>query len=295
MTSEIGLFERTVAIRWRGVDGHEPLRAQPLSLRAELGLLRSLVVYWRPGRQRGLRRLYGEFIRPGDLVFDVGAHLGDRSVAFAALGARVIALEPQPRVAGWLRRIVGRNPNVTVLDRAVGAAIGTSQLAISHAHPTVSTLSNEWRLRLPLANGTFRKVTWPESVEVDVTTLDALIEEFGEPNFCKIDVEGFEAEVLAGLTRPIPALSVEFVQGALGVAVACIHRLQELADYEFNVIPGESRNFALGEWTDGASFTQWVQDGADGMASGDLYARLARDAPPPTQPESLSDSKARTP
>ena len=61
-----------------------------------LGLARSLVIYWRPGRQRGLRELYRPFLCAGDLAFDVGAHLGDRTAAFQKLGARVVALEPQP-------------------------------------------------------------------------------------------------------------------------------------------------------------------------------------------------------
>ena len=93
-----------------------------------LGLLRSLLVYWRPGRQRGLRRLYSELVREGDLVFDVGAHLGDRSVAFAELGARVIAFEPQPRIARWLRRIVRNNARITIRSEAVGREPGTARL-----------------------------------------------------------------------------------------------------------------------------------------------------------------------
>jgi hypothetical protein len=112
-----------------------------------LGLLRSLVVYWRPGRQRGLRRLYGSLVHEGDLVFDVGAHLGDRSAAFAALGARVVALEPQPRIARWLQRIVGRNERIVVREAAVGARVGRERLAISRRTPTVSTLSESWRGR----------------------------------------------------------------------------------------------------------------------------------------------------
>ena len=165
--------------------------------------MRSLVVYWRPGRQPGLRRLYGSLVRDGDLVFDVGAHLGDRSAAFAALGARVIALEPQPRIARWLRRIVGRNERITVRTEAVGAAVGTARLAISRRTPTLSTLSASWRDSIQERNPAFRDVRWEDSVEVPVVTLDTLIETYGKPSFCKIDVEGYEAEVLAGLSHPV--------------------------------------------------------------------------------------------
>ena len=241
-----------------------------------IGLVRSLVVYRRPGRQRGLRRLYAQFVREGDLVFDIGAHLGDRSVAFAALGARVIAFEPQPRIARWLRRLVGGNQRIVVREEAVGARPGMEHLAISRRTPTVSTLSGSWRTQLPRTNPGFSSVQWEESIEVPVVTLDGLIESYGEPGFCKIDVEGYEAEVLAGLSQPLAGLSIEFVAGQLDVASACIGRLRELGVYRFNVVPGESRSFAFETWMNAEAIAAWIETGADGLASGDVYAVLDR-------------------
>ena len=240
-----------------------------------LGLLRSLVVYWRPGRQHALKRLYRPLVKPGDLVFDIGAHLGDRTAAFAALGARVVALEPQPAVRRWLERIVGLREGVTVSGEAVGRAVGTARLAVSRRTPTLSTLADDWRAKLPEANPTFRNVRWDETVEVPVTTLDVLIERYGVPRFCKIDVEGYEAEVLAGLSEPVPGLSVEFVSGGLEVAVACVRRLEALGSYEFNAIRGERRSFVFDGWQTGESMARWLGDGAGGASSGDVYARLA--------------------
>ena len=240
-----------------------------------LGLFRSLVVYWRPGRQRALKRLYRPLVGTGDLVFDVGAHLGDRTAAFAALGARVVALEPQPAVRRWLERIVGLSERVTVSGEAVGRTVGTARLAVSKRTPTLSTLADDWRAKMPEANPTFRNVRWEETVEVPVTTLDALIERYGVPRFCKIDVEGYEAEVLAGLSEPVPGLSVEFVSGGLEVAVACVRRLEALGSYEFNAIRGERRTFLFDGWQTGESMARWLRDGAGGASSGDVYARLA--------------------
>jgi len=240
-----------------------------------LGLLRSLVVYWRPGRQRALKRLYRPLVKPGDLVFDIGAHLGDRTAAFAALGARVVALEPQPVVRRWLERIVGLREGVTVRGEAVGRAVGTARLAVSKRTPTLSTLADDWRAKLPETNPTFRNVRWEETVEVSVTTLDALIERYGVPRFCKIDVEGYEAEVLAGLSEPVPGLSVEFVSGGLEVAVACVRLIEALGSYEFNAIRGERRSFMFDGWQTGESMVLWLSDGAGGASSGDVYARLA--------------------
>ncbi len=238
------------------------------------GLLRSLIIYRRPGRQNGLRRLYRPLVGPGDLVFDVGAHLGDRSVAFAALGARVVALEPQAQVGAWLRRLVGGNDRIIVRAEAVGRAEGTAHLAISTRTPAVSTLAETWRKKLPDANAGFRKVRWDSAAEVPVITLDALIEIYGLPRFCKIDVEGHEAEVLAGLSHPIPGVSVEFVSGGLEVAAACIRRLNEIGTYEFNAIAGEGREFLFEGWVRTEAIAGWLEEGAGGRSSGDIYARL---------------------
>jgi FkbM family methyltransferase len=217
--------------------------------------------------------MYRPFVGEGDLVFDVGAHLGDRTAAFHALGARVIAMEPQPSLARWLERLVGGLDRVTILRAAAGATPGSATLAVASGHPTVSTLAHGWRRRMTDGNAGFRRVRWDEEVEVAVTTLDRLIAEYGSPSFLKIDVEGFEADVLEGLSLPVPALSLEFVSGGLDVAVRCVERLAALAEYEFNIVRGERRDFQWAEWKDGAGARAWLTAGADGIPSGDLYAR----------------------
>ncbi|HCR04605.1 MAG TPA: FkbM family methyltransferase [Gemmatimonadetes bacterium] len=190
------------------------------------------------------------------------------------MGAQVVALEPQPAVRRWLERIVGLREGVTVSGEAVGRETGTAQLAVSKCTPTLSTLAYEWRVKLPDANPTFRNVRWEETVEVPVTTLDVLIERYGVPRFCKIDVEGHEAEVLAGLSKPVPGISVEFVYGVLEVAVACVRRLEALGSYEFNAVRGEARVFVFDGWQTGERMIRWLADGAGGSSSGDVYARL---------------------
>lgn len=218
--------------------------------------------------------MYAPFVREGDLVFDIGAHLGDRSVAFASLGARVVAVEPQPLVAVWLRRIVGRHARIIVRTEAVGSEAGTARLAISRRNPTVSTLSESWPESIGDRHPGFQAVRWEDSIEVPVVTLDALIDAHGIPGFCKIDVEGFEAEVLAGLSHPVRGLSVEFVAGETEVTAACIERLRALGPYSFNVALGEGRDFVFDAWRDAPAMLAWLDAGADGASSGDIYARL---------------------
>ncbi|WP_081139070.1 FkbM family methyltransferase [Halomonas sp. BC2] len=240
-------------------------------LRRAGGMARSLFIYWRPGRQRSLQRLYRPFIAPGDIAFDVGAHLGDRSAAFQALGARVIALEPQPALAKWFQRLLKR-PDITLLPLAVGPRLGVAEIAISEGNPTLSTLANDWRHQVGERNPGFHHVRWEQTLQVDMTTLDALIERYGTPRFIKIDVEGFEAEVLQGLHHPVAALSVEFVAGMLEVSHACLEEIQRLGEYRFNAIAGERRRFLFEQWLTPEAMQQWLAQGAGQLASGDIYA-----------------------
>ncbi|MEX0584429.1 MAG: FkbM family methyltransferase [Natronospirillum sp.] len=207
-------------------------------------------------------------------MFDVGAHLGDRTRAFADLGATVVALEPQAHLRRWLTWLERNQSAVIVRPEAAGAEPGTALLAISQTTPTVSTLATAWRQGIGAANHTFRNVQWEEQVEVAVITLDALIDEHGRPDFCKIDVEGFELAVLQGLTQPLPALSIEFVQGSMDIARQCVARLNALGAYEFNVVIGEARSFVFSQWQDPATLLQWLEEGAERASSGDIYARL---------------------
>ena len=162
-------------------------------------------------------------MRPGDLVFDIGAHVGDRVAAFRRLGARIVAVEPQPALAKILRLFYGRDPKITIEQAAVGRQSGTIELNLNIDNPTVSTASTDFVAAAAQAPE-WHGQAWPKRVRVPLTTIDALIARHGVPAFIKIDVEGFEAEVLAGLTQPAPALSFEFTLIQRDIALACIER-----------------------------------------------------------------------
>ena len=229
--------------------------------------------YGRPGRGRRLRRHYGTFLRPGDLAFDIGAHLGDRTRCWSQLGATVVALEPQPQFARALRWQFQGSPRVIVEPMAVGARPGTATLHASRRTPTVTTLSTDWIASVRKAES-FARVRWDQQVQVPVTTLDVLIERFGVPRFCKIDVEGYEAEVLRGLSRPLPAVSMEYVPVAIEVALEAVGLLQRLGHYRFNVSLGEALRFEWPDWRGPDEIRAWLQDRNPDETSGDVYARL---------------------
>ena len=184
-------------------------------------------------------------------------------------------MEPQPDFVRLLRWIFAGNRRVTVRGEAVAASVGTLTLLVSPRTPTVTTGSPAFvnsASRVP----SFAWVRWNTKVEVPTTTLDALIAQHGLPDFVKIDVEGMEHEVLAGLSRPIAAVSFEFVPSALDSALASLARLEALSTYRYNVSLGESLKLVFTEPIDAASLRAWLTDRAPESDSGDIYATLAR-------------------
>src|SRR5829696_4299514 len=164
--------------------------------RRSAAVSRSLRVYHGDAdRNARMDSLYARFLKPGDLAFDIGAHVGDRISSFRRLGARVVALEPQPGPARAIRLIHGRDPEVILLQAAAGATEGTLTLHVNSANPTVSTASPDF-IRAAEAAGGWEGQVWDEAIAVPCLTLDRLIDDYGRPTFLKIDVEGFEDRVL---------------------------------------------------------------------------------------------------
>jgi hypothetical protein len=108
----------------------------------------------------------------------------------------------------------------------------------------------------------------------EVVTLDTLIAEHGLPRFCKIDVEGYEEQVLAGLNTAIPMLSLEFQPERLEAAQGCVERLQTLGRYEFNLGLDEHEALALPRWVDPAGLRTELERLRGTLTFGDIYARL---------------------
>jgi FkbM family methyltransferase len=157
--------------------------------------------------------------KPGALYFDIGAHIGDKTKEFLVAGAsKVIAVEPTPD----LFQIV--DPRVILVQKAVSNKQGRAKFRLS-SHTTISSLEEKWHTQ-----GRFAPLfSDSKIIIVETVTLNSLVDEYGLPDFCKIDVEGHEYAVLEGLSYPIPCLSFEFTAEFFEDAIRCLDWLEALS------------------------------------------------------------------
>ena len=242
------------------------------SLRTMRGVARSLRIYYGDQRRRtAMDDFYRPFMRPGDLVFDIGAHVGDRVACFRRLGARVIAVEPQPALVRTLKWIYGRDRDVVIEAIGVAGRAGTIELRLNLDNPTVSTASAAL-IEAARAAPTWQGQVWSKRIDVPAATLDDLIARHGRPRFIKIDVEGYEAEVLAGLSQPVEALAFEFTMIQRAVALDCLAHCARLGYRRYNAALGESLRYEHSQWRSSEAMQDWIENLPDAANSGDLYA-----------------------
>lgn len=191
--------------------------------------------------------------------------MGNKTAEYLKQGARVVAFEPEPLSFAKLQARFAAEPNVTVLPVAVAAEPGVRKLESCSKARTISTLDPAWK------TGRFEKYLWDESVDVQMTTLDAAIEKYGVPQFIKIDVEGYEEEVLKGLSRKVAYLSFEFAGEFPERLMGCVKRLLDLGYYDFTVSFATEPQFAM-EWGAWDRVVKAITEQGK-TAWGDVYAR----------------------
>lgn len=229
--------------------------------------------------RRKLLRFYSQFVNKGDLCFDIGANIGNRIGVFLKLGAIVVAVEPQNSCMRKLLKKYGNNNKVFLVHKALGSREGKGNLILSNSH-TVSSMSREWIDCIRDSDMFFTSTSafqWHENVTVPITTLDKLIRKYGSPAVCKIDVEGFEYQVIKGLSKPVKVISFEFTPTPklINWSIESIKHLSTIGNVQFNYSFTESMILALPEWVDDGKICNILLSIPHKTAfSGDIYARF---------------------
>ncbi len=213
---------------------------------------------------------YKNLIGNGEkLVFDVGAHLGRKTEFFRAIGARVVAVEPQADMAAYIRVKFSTDKYVMVEQFGLGETDGEAIIHISSRYPGFSSFHKDWQ------KGT-KYNSFDKSEKVRVTTLEHLIKKYGMPDFCKIDVEGSEPQIFSGLKSKIPILNFEFHSDDPALVKTCLEKLTRIGFTEFNFVMEENTKFAEKKWVRAKELwpkIKAMETKIGKIAWGDIYAK----------------------
>lgn len=136
-------------------------------------------------------------------ILDIGANIGKTIDVFLKHADKIVAFEPNPSL---YRNLTEVYKNRAIIDgRGVSDTVGKKTFKISNAN-TISTFSDDWVYNSRFTN----QYVWNEEVVVETTTLDNIIDEYGIPDYIKIDVEGHEFEVLGAFTKLLDNTIISF-------------------------------------------------------------------------------------
>ena len=217
-------------------------------------------------------KFYSEFVRTGDLVFDVGSNVGDRIDVFLKLGAKIVAIEPQEYCVNILRHRFGEK--VVIVNSGLCEEESEREIHISSALPLVSSFSEEWISKVK--DTKLKGYEWDKTAKIRMTTLDNLIKKHGLPRFIKIDVEGYELEVLKGLNSTVDTISFEYTYPEYrNRAVECLNRISQInSKLACNFSIDEDMEFALPSWVGIPEMISIVNESDQlgrGKGAGDIY------------------------
>ena len=197
---------------------------------------------------RSQRLYYLQFLKklkPGNhLAFDVGANEGFVTEIFLDLKIKVIAVEPDPRNIAILSRRFSRNNLFNLYPAAAGSQPDTGKFYLQKSGTAFSTLNPKWKQLIEKGNYRFHSSYNEHILNVNVVTIDELIRKNGLPSFVKIDVEGYESNVIAGISQNIPLLAFEAnLPEFIDETISCIEHLHQV---DSNILFNYSASFSFG-------------------------------------------------
>ena len=174
--------------------------------------------YWFHGKNREWEsmELFRELVRPGDIVLDVGANIGHISLYFGTLvgdRGKVYAFEPGQNNLPYLARNISQAGNITIVPQALGSTAEVRPFHLENLTGQNNSFLSGFLMMKGTARSHFMRVQ-TKSVPVQVLRGDDFLEANRiQPDFLKMDVEGFEYEVLQGFEKTLrevrPAMMVE--------------------------------------------------------------------------------------
>ncbi len=241
----------------------------PKKLRTSLYFLLPLVNKFNGRKQK---KLLGNFITTGDLVFDVGANQGDMTALFLELGAKlVISIDPQPVCVSALEKRYGRDKRVAIVARGVSEQPGMLDFHLDDNSTGLASFSDKAK-----EDSRFAGHSWTKTIQVPVTTLDALIGQYGLPQFCKIDVEGFEPHVVKGLSRAINYISFEFSDHFFANIAEVTSHLDTLGKARYNFSMSAYYELELAEWVNSQGLLSALEKLRGKDCYGDIYVNFQK-------------------
>jgi FkbM family methyltransferase len=212
-----------------------------------------------------------DLLPPNPLIFDIGANVGGKTQRYLSLNPlAVVCVEPIPDCVNFLQEHFKSHPNVFIVPACASYYLGEIKFFLSDQYSYLSTADEAWK------SGRFKNYTWNRSIIVPTTTIDELVLRYGVPDFCKIDVEGYELNVLRGMSKPIPYLSFEFTAEFLDEkTLPCMEYLYSLGYRSFNVAILETEAFnGTGKWVSKKTLYTYLKNHPDSLCWGDIYARF---------------------
>lgn len=239
-------------------------------------------LYWRVVDRRVLDvrdaelsfyRGFLEGIQKDDLVFDIGANVGWKTDIFLRLGARVVSVDPdelnQRILRGKFLKYRAIPKPVVIVGKAVSSESGIETMLVDGPGSALNTLSQKWASTLKSNKDKFEYghfgLEFSTHKSVESTTIEDLIASYGVPFFVKIDVEGYEVNVIRGLRQPVPFLSFEVnLPEFRREGLECVQMLERLsAKGEFNCA-SNLRQGAISTWVGASEFSKILENCGDG-------------------------------
>ena len=146
------------------------------------------------------------------LVFDIGANVGEMTKRFVSYGCKVVSVEPQVE----LTNNHNYDGTLSIKNACIDNKVGSTTFYKCTKNVS-SSCRKDWRIHHP-------KLEWNE-LTLPTITIDSLIEEFGVPKYIKLDVEGYEHKAIEGLSSKVDLISLEYTDGFIDSTMKCIELL----------------------------------------------------------------------